>query len=83
MTLIEKKSKRKATAIRNLVDSKEYSLNYALIMAEELNDSGKLLDTDYEQLVEYLENLLNKELKIQEETFNVEEHKTLSDEPLF
>lgn len=69
MTLVEKKSKRKATAIKNLVENGEYSVSYALIIAEELNDNGKLLDVDYEPLAEYLEELINK----QEETSSVEE----------
>lgn len=69
MTIIEKKSKRKATAILNLVKSGEYSPSYALMIAEELNDNGKLLDLDYEPLAEYLEELINKE----ENNVNTEE----------
>lgn len=69
MTIIEKKSKRKATAILNLVKSGEYSLSYALMIAEELNDNGKLLDVDYEPLAEHLEELINKE----ENNVNTEE----------
>lgn len=69
MTIIEKISKRKATAILNLVKSGEYSLSYALMIAEELNDNGKLLDLDYEPLAEYLEELINKE----ENNVNTEE----------
>lgn len=65
MTILEKKSKRKANAIRNLVETGEYSPSYALIVAEELNDTGKLLDVDYEPLAEYLENLINP---VEEET---------------
>lgn len=72
MTILEKKSKRKATAIKNLVESGEYSASYALMLAEELNDNGKLLDVDYEPLAEYLEELINAE-QIQEETSSVEE----------
>lgn len=60
MTILEKKSKRKATAIRNLVETGEYSPSYGLIIAEELNDEGKLLDIDYEPLAEWLEELINK-----------------------
>jgi len=60
MTLIEKKSKRKATAIKNLVENGEYSPSYALMVAEDLNDTGKLLDADYEPLAEWLEELINK-----------------------
>ena len=73
MTLVEKKSKRKATAILNLVKSGEYSPSYALIVAEELNDNGKLLDVDYEPLAEYLESLLNEPEEIVEETSDIEE----------
>lgn len=69
MTILEKKSKRKATAIKNLVESGDYSASYALMIAEELNDTGKLLDVDYEPLAEYLEDLINK----QEEPSNIEE----------
>ena len=58
MTIIEKKSERKKKAIKLLVDNGEYSIAYALMLAEELNDSGKLLDADYEELAEYLESLL-------------------------
>ena len=58
MTIIEKKSERKKKAIKLLVDNGEYSIAYALMLAEELNDNGKLLDTDYEELAEYLESLL-------------------------
>lgn len=69
MTILEKKSKRKATAIRNLVETGEYSPSYALIVAEELNDTGKLLDLDYEPLAEYLESLISPV-----ETSSVEEN---------
>lgn len=58
MTIIEKKSERKKKAIKLLVDNGEYSIAYALMLAEELNDKGKLLDADYEELAEYLESLL-------------------------
>ena len=44
-----------ATAIRNLIETREYSPSYALIIAEELNDTCKLLDVDYESFAEYLE----------------------------
>ena len=67
MTILEKKSKRKANAIRNLVETGEYSPSYALIVAEELNDTGKLLDVDYEPLAEFLENLINPVEKETEE----------------
>ena len=68
MTILEKKSKRKATAIKNLVENGEYSPSYALMVAEDLNDTGKLLDVDYEPLAEWLEELINKPEEEEEET---------------
>ena len=70
MTIIEKKSERKKKAIKLLVDNGEYSIAYALMLAEELNDNGKLLDADYEELAEYLEGLLEpvEEPTIDEDT---------------
>lgn len=57
-TIIEKKSERKKKAIMQLVTSGEYSLPFAMMEAERLNDEGKLLDNDYEELAEWLESLL-------------------------
>lgn len=57
-TLIEKKSERKKKALINLVEKGEYSVAFALMEAERLNDEGKLLDNDYEEVAEYLEGLL-------------------------
>ena len=72
MSIIEKKSQRKAKAIRLLVETGEYSIAYAIMLAEELNDSGKLLDVDYEPLVEWLEEKLEPE-EIPEENSSIEE----------
>lgn len=58
MTIIEKKSLRKKKAIMELVKNQEYSIAYAMMIAERLNDEGKLLDNDYEELAEWLENQL-------------------------
>jgi len=65
MTIIEKQSARKKKSILYLVNSGEYSVGYALLKVEELNDGGKLTEEDYEELAEYLEELLNK---VEEET---------------
>jgi hypothetical protein len=59
MSIIEKKSLRKKKAIMMLVESNEYSIPYAMMIAEQLNDEGKLLDNDYEELMEWLEAKLN------------------------
>jgi len=72
MTILEKKSKRKANAIKLLAKTGEYSIAYAIMLAEQLNDEGKLLDNDYEELVEYLEGLLEK-VEVVEEPAEVEE----------
>ena len=58
MTIIEKKSERKKKAIMGMVKNGEMSIVYALSETERLNDEGKLLDADYEELAEYLESLL-------------------------
>ena len=61
MTILEKKSERKKKALINLVEKGEYSVAFALMEAERLNDEGKLLDNDYEEVAEYLESLLEPE----------------------
>lgn len=57
-TIIERKSERKKKAIYYMVKAGEMSVAYALSEVERLNDEGKLLDKDYEELAEYLEGLL-------------------------
>lgn len=66
MSIIEKKSERKKKAIMKLVENGEYSIAYAIMLAEELNDNGKLLDNDYEELAEYLESFLTVEKNTEE-----------------
>lgn len=77
MTIIEKKSKRKKMSILSLVKKGEYSVAYALMLVEELSDAGKLTDNDYEELAEFLENLLNEE---ENEEVAVEEEQTETNE---
>lgn len=73
MTILEKKSNRKKLAILNLVKKGEYSISYALMLTEQLSDEGKLIDSDYEELAEYLENLLNEENTTVEEVVEATE----------
>lgn len=73
MTILEKKSNRKKKSILSLVNKGEYSVAYALILVEELSDEGKLTDADYEELAEYLENLLDEEEETNGEDDIVEE----------
>lgn len=77
MTIIEKKSLRKKKSILSLVKKGEYSVAYALMLVEELSDAGKLTDNDYEELAEYLENLLNEE---ENEEVTIEEEPTETNE---
>lgn len=58
MTILERKSERKKKALIKLVETGEYTIAFALMEAERLNDEGKLLDNDYEEVAEYLEGLL-------------------------
>lgn len=84
MTILEKKSERKKKAIMLLVKNSEYSIAYAFMEAERLNDEGKLLDNDYEELAEYLENLLTPvepvEETTQDEPVETEENTDTTDE---
>lgn len=77
MTILEKKSNRKKMSILSLVKKGEYSVAYALMLVEELSDEGKLTDNDYEELAEFLENLLNEE---ENEEVAIEEEPTETNE---
>ena len=70
MTLLEKQSARKCKALKNLVDRGEYSPSYALEKLEEYFDKGKVIESDYEPLAEYLEELIDA--PIVEETIEEE-----------
>lgn len=72
MNIIERKSERKKKAIMMLVEDNEYSIPYAMMIAEQLNDQGKLLDNDYEELMEWLENRLNPPTPEPEEDLAIE-----------
>ena len=69
MTLLEKQSKRKCKALKNLVDRGDYSPSYALEKLEEYFDKGKVIESDYEPLAEYLEELIDAPVveEVQEE----------------
>ena len=67
MNILEKKSRRKAMAIRLLVETGEYSIPYALLLAEEMNDDGRLLDADFNDLVYWLEEKLEPQEEVVEE----------------
>lgn len=68
MTILEKKSENKKKAIILLVKAGEMSVGYALLETERFSDEGKLLDKDYEELIEFLESLIPVEEEPVEET---------------
>lgn len=74
MTIFERKSERKKKAIMLLVERQEYSVPFAMMEAERLNDEGKLLDKDYEELMEFLEGLLEPEVEEVEEANEPQEN---------
>jgi hypothetical protein len=76
MTILERKSERKKKALKLLVETGEYTIAFAMIEAERLNDEGKLLDNDYEELMEYLESLLEPTEEPTDEDFGLEEENT-------
>ena len=59
MTRLERSSKRKCEALRKLVESGEFSASFALLKLEDYYDDGKVIDADYDELSEWLEELLN------------------------
>ena len=59
-TILEKQSARKKKSILYLINNGEYSLGYALLKTEELYDAGKLTEEDYNELADYIEELMNK-----------------------
>lgn len=82
MTLLEKKSERKKKALMDLVKSGDYSVAFAMMETERLNDEGKLLDNDYEEVMEYLESLLKEkenQQNIQETSETAEEIENAED----
>ena len=66
MTLLEKQSARKCKALKNLVDRGDYSPAYALEKLEEYFDKGKVIEKDYEELAEYLEDLIDNPVQEEE-----------------
>lgn len=73
MTNLEKSSKRKVKSIKYQVEHGEKSIGTALREVEKLNDEGLLMQKDYEEIAEYLENLMEKEENQEEPVEIVEE----------
>ena len=71
MTLLEKQSARKCKALKNMVERGDYSPSYALEKLEDYFDKGKVIESDYEPLAEYLEDLIDN--PVEESTEPIEE----------
>ncbi len=83
MSLIEKRSERRCTALKHLVMENVYSPSYALEKLEELFDEGKVLEAHYEPLAEWLEEqLIEQEEQEEEESFNIVDENENIDEPV-
>lgn len=80
MTRIEKKSANKKKALIKLAEIGEYSIAFAMMEAERFNDEGKLLDNDYDEVIAYLEELMQPKEEPQEIIFNEEENNEIVEE---
>ena len=76
MSLIEKQSERKCKALKHLVMENVYSPAYALEKLEELFDSGKVLEKDYDELATWLEEQLIEQVVVEEEPIEEESNES-------
>ena len=61
MTIIERKSKIRVQALLKLVEKGEYSVEYALVKLDELNEKGYLTGSDYEETFDKIAEMLQKD----------------------
>lgn len=61
MTIIERKSKIRVQALLKLVEKGEYSVEYALVKLDELNEKGYLTGSDYEETFDKIAEMLKKD----------------------
>lgn len=73
MTIIERKSKIRVQALLKLVEKGEYSVEYALVKLDELNEKGYLTGKDYEESFDKLAEMLTKSEIVEEPEEVVEE----------
>lgn len=78
MTIIERKSKIRVKALLKLVEKGEYSVEYALVKLDELNEKGYLTGSDYEETFDKIAEILQKD-EPEEVTEIVEETSTIED----
>lgn len=78
MTIIERKSKIRVKALLKLVEKGEYSVEYALVKLDELNEKGYLTGSDYEETFDKIAEILQKD-EPEKVTEIVEETSTIED----
>lgn len=78
MTNLLISSNRKKKSLLFQVKKGEKSPWLALEQAERFHDEGKIIEADYEELAEYLENLLNEEVpeEVSQEETEVSQEET-------
>ena len=84
MTIIERKSKIRVQALLKLVEKGEYSVEYALVKLDELNEKGYLTGSDYEETFDKIAEMLQKDeevIEVVEETNPIEETEVI-EEPI-
>ena len=84
MTIIERKSKIRVQALLKLVEKGEYSVEYALVKLDELNEKGYLTGSDYEETFDKIAEMLQKAeevIETVEETDPIEETEVI-EEPI-
>ena len=61
MTILEKRSKVRIQALKRLVTKGEYSPEFALGRLDELNIQRLLVASDYDEMFDYLSELMEEE----------------------
>lgn len=74
--ILERLSKIKVQAFKNLVKDGIYTVDYAILEADKMNDKGKFQAEDYEELMTYLIALQ----KVEEETEVIENTEEIAEE---
>lgn len=74
MTIREIRSRRKKKSIYYQVKHGEKSAAEALEEVENLYDAGKLIEADYNEIAEYLEEILDREVETEETVEETEDN---------
>lgn len=69
--ILEDLSKIRVKAVKNLVKQGVYTVDYAIMQADTINDKGKLIASDYEDLMNYLIELQEKNEVLEQEEIEV------------